>query len=306
MARDQLLRQAKRLLPKKPDSLFVRRFTGQWLDTRALADIMPDAGFRYSSTDQKNARLEVEYFFAEMLRENRPMTDFIDPDFTWTSGRLAKNIYGLKTGFDAKKSNSIHRVQLQKGGRYGGVLGQSAVLMATANGVDTQPVIRGVWVLENILGNPPPPPPNAVPPITPDTNGAKTPRELLVRHTRQKECAGCHRKIDPVGLVFENFDAVGKWRTRWPGIDQPVDSRTTLPDGTVIRDITDFRKWLTENIDLFSVCVAEKLMTYGTGRLPGYSERKEIAAIVHQNHSNGNGFQDLLLALIASETFQTK
>ena len=298
--------QAQRLLPSNAGAPMIVNFTGQWLDTRLLPDIMPDQKFGFLPSDEKSARLEVEYFFYEMLEKNRPMTDFIDPDFTWTSGRLAKNVYQLKGGFDKKKSNTIHRVSLPRGGRHGGVLGQAAVMMATANGVDTQPVLRGVWVLENILGTPPPPPPKAVPPITPDTAGAKTLRDLLSLHTSESSCAGCHRKIDPVGFVLENFDPVGRWRDRWPGIDQPIDTATVLPDGTDIRDVVDFKAWLVKNIDQFSECLAGKLMTYSTGRVLSYSERKEIAAIVKRNHENGNGFRDLVLALIESETFRTR
>lgn len=234
------------------------------------------------------------------------MTDFIDPDFTWTSGRIAKEVYGLTTGFDKKKANGLHRVNLQRGGRYGGLLGQSAVMMATANGVDTQPVVRGVWVLENILGMPPPPPPKSVPALTPDTQGATAPRDLLSAHTNSTSCAGCHRKIDPVGFVLENFDPVGKWRDQWPGINVDIDASSTLPDGTKIKDIVEFKAWLVDNIDLFSQCLADKLMTYATGRVLNYSERKEIEGIVALNTIDGNGFRDLVLSLVDSKTFRTK
>lgn len=301
-----LLSEAKRLMPKKADAPFVVNFTGQWLDTRKLPDIMPDPVFKFTQKDQLIATKEVEAFFFEMLNENRPMTDFIDPDFTWTSARIAKNIYGLKDGYDKKKPTTLHRVSMPRGGRHGGVLGQAAVMMATANGVDTQPVLRGVWVLENILGTPPPPPPKSVPALTPDTNGATTPRELLAAHTKEDSCAGCHRKIDPVGLALENFDPVGRWRERWPGSGVEVDSASTLPDGTSISGIVDLKAWLVDNVDQFSECLAEQLMTYATGRVPNYSERKQIARIVQRNHENGNGFRDLVLALIDSDVFRTK
>jgi len=298
--------EAQRLLPKRASSPLVRNFTGQWLDTRNLGDIMPDPSFRFSPSDEKSAAEEVEQFFLEMLKENRPMTDFIDPDFTWTSARLAENVYGLSEGFDKKKANTVHRVSLPRGGRVGGVLGNAAVMMATANGVDTQPVVRGVWVLENILGTPPPPPPKSVPALTPDTQGAKTPRDLLSAHTAAEDCAGCHRKIDPVGFVLENFDPVGRWRDEWPGIGVPVDSASVLPDGTEIRDVVDFKAWLVEHVDQFSECLAGHLLTYATGRVPNYSERKEIARIVAANQENGNGFRDLVLDLVESEIFRTK
>lgn len=301
-----LRNQANRLLPDGASAPMITHFTGQWLDTRLLPEIMPDPAFKFTSSDQKNAQSEVEYFFLEMLKKNRPMTDFIDPDFTWTSARLAKNIYGLTEGFDKKKGKDIHRVSLPRGGRYGGVLGNAAVMMATANGVDTQPVLRGVWVLRNVLGTPPPPPPKSVPALTPDTRGAKTPRDLLDAHTSEESCASCHNKIDPVGFALENFDPVGRWRDNWPGVNQPIDASSTLPDGTEIHDIVDFKRWLVENIDQFSECLAGHLMTYATGRVPNYTERKEIAAIVEKNHQSGNGFRDLLLALVESETFRTK
>ena len=301
-----LRRESKRLLPMKASSPLIVNFTGQWLDTRLLSEIMPDPRFQFRDKDVQSAKSEVEHFFFEMMKDNRPLTDFIDPDFTWTTARLAKNIYGLTQGFDKKKANAIHRVSLPRGGRFGGILGQSAVMMATANGVDTQPVLRGVWVLENVLGASPPPPPNAVPPITPDTTGAKTPRDLLRLHTSQSSCARCHRRIDPFGFVLENFDPVGRWRERWPGVEQPIDASAELSDGTEVRDVVDLKAWLVSNIDLFSECLAEKLMTYATGRVLNYSERKETAAIVKRNHQDGNRFLDLILALIESETFRTK
>ena len=301
-----LRKEAKKLLPKSAKAPMIENFTGQWLDTRLLSDIMPDPKFKFQAQDEVNARLEVQYFFYEMLKGNRPMSDFIDPDFTWTSGNIAKNIYGLTSGYDKKKANGLHRVELQRGGRVGGLLGQSAVMMATANGVDTQPVVRGVWVLENILGMPPPPPPKSVPALTPDTQGATTPRDLLAAHTSSASCAGCHRKIDPVGFVLENFDPVGKWRDKWPGINVDINASSTLHDGTKIKDVVDFKAWLVENIDLFSQCLAEKLMTYATGRILNYSERKEIEGIVALNSIDGYGFRDLLLSLIESQTFRTK
>ena len=298
--------EAARLLPRRPGEPFIVNFVGQWLDTRLLPEIMPDPRFKFSAADGQSAKSEVEHLFSEILRENRPMTDFIDPDFTWTTARLAQNVYSLKSGFDKKKKYNLHRITLPRRGRFGGVLGNPAVMMATANGVDTQPVLRGVWVLENILGMPPPPPPKSVPALTPDTRGSTTPRELLSAHTKEISCAGCHRKIDPVGFVLENFDPVGRWRKEWPGINQTIDASSTLPDGTAINDVVDFKAWLVKNIDQFSRCLAEKLMTYATGRVPNYSERKEIATIVATNHQTKNGFRDLLLALVGSDTFRTK
>lgn len=306
-----LQRESARLLPSDPESAMVQSFTSQWLDTNLLPQIMPDPVFKFSEGEIKMAEREVEHFFTEILTNNRPMTDFIDPDFHYTSPQFAKDNYQYPIDLEAGSAYASNKSEMQKlplprGGRFGGLLAQSAVMTATANGVDTQPVLRGVWVLENIIGNPPPEPPKNVPALTPDTRGATTPRELLAAHMADKACASCHRRIDPVGFMLENFDPVGNWREMWPKVDKPIDSTGILPDGTQINDITDFKAWLVDHIDLFSQCLSEKLMTYATGRVPNYAERHEIAQIVKQNHANGNGFRDLFFALVTSKTFRTK
>jgi hypothetical protein len=272
---------------------------------------MPDPRFDFDEARVGTARKETEMFFTEMLVRNLPMTDFIDPDFTFSTPEFLRVVYGItpppseEGGTEKGSPQSVHRIALERGTRFGGLLGQSAILMATANGVDTQPVIRGVWVLENILGTPPPPPPKNVPALTPDTRGSKSPRELLAAHTRDSACAVCHHRIDPVGLVLENYDPVGRWRTQWPRGGMPIDPRSVLPDGTVLEGPVDLKRWLVEHIDQFSQCVGEKLMTYATGRGLNFAKKREIRTIVKRNHNEGGGFRDLLLALIESKTFQT-
>jgi hypothetical protein len=307
-------REAERLLPKTHTAPMIQSFVGQWLGTRSLHGIMPDPKFRFDESSVDMAKFETERFFTEMLTENRPMTDFIDPDFTFSSVAFIQRNYGftppfaLKMGakLSPKEKQRQRRVEIPRGGRYGGLLGQSAILMATANGVDTQPVIRGVWMLENILGTPPPEPPKNVPALTPDTRGTTSPREQLAAHTSEPACASCHQRIDPLGLIMENFDPVGRWRSKWPGTEITIDTSAELPDGTTVKDIVEFKAWLVEHIDLFSSCVAEKLMTYATGRALNYTEKHEIRRIVEANHAAGNGFCDLLLALVESETFRTQ
>ena len=299
-------------MPDQPDNAMIKSFTGQWLDTNLLSEIMPDAVFMFSDAEITLAKKEAEWFFTEILSHNLPMTNFIDPDFVLTSRTFAKDNYQYDDASPESEpayydeEMKIERLPLTRGGRFGGLLGQSAVMMATANGVDTQPVLRGVWVLENILGMPPPEPPKNVPALTPDTRGTTTPRELLTAHTSEESCASCHKLIDPIGFVLENFDPVGNWRENWPKGDIPIDSSGVLPDGTEIADITELKSWIVAHIDLFSECISEKLLTYATGRVPNYSERKEIEEIVQHNRANGQGFQDLLLDLVTSETFRTK
>jgi len=158
--------------------------------------------------------------------------------------------------------------------------------------------------LENIIGMPPPEAPEDVPALTPDIRGATTPRELLSAHTKEAACAGCHKRIDPVGFVLENYDPVGRWREVWPKSKKKIDPTGVLPDGTKIKDVTELKKWLVENIDSFGLCLSEKLMTYATGRIPNYAERKELESIVSLNIDREKGFQDLLLDLIQSKTFR--
>ena len=309
-----LRREAARLMPKKPTDPMIRSFVGQWLDTKSLPGIMPDPKFNFDDEATALARQETETFFTEILTKNLPMQTFIDPDFTFSSIAFVQRNYGFtppaakeaKQPLSQAELSKFQRLAIDRGGRYGGLLGQAAILMATANGVDTQPVIRGAWVLENILGMPSPPPPKNVPALTPDTQGAKTPRDLLAAHTQESSCAICHARIDPVGFALENYDPVGRWRAKWPGSNAPIDASGTLPDGTVVNNPVEFKAWVVANIDLFSSCVAEKLLTYATGRVPNYAEQREIEKLVRANREAGKGFQDLVLDLIDSRTFRAR
>jgi len=253
-----------RLLKDRRSAAFVTAFTGQWLGIDRLDEIMPDARLLdFKASDRNAMRAETERFFAEILAKNRPLEAFIDPDFTYLNQDLATRIYGRK---DVKAKN-LARVSLPKDSPHGGLLGQASVMMATANGVDTEPVLRGVWVLENILGDPPPPPPADVPAITPDTRGTKTIRDLMAAHTTEKSCAGCHRQIDPPGFVLENFDPIGRWRTHYPVYDEknqrqdgpPVDAAAVMSDGTELGNVHDLKAHVVKHIDQFGACLAEKL-----------------------------------------------
>ena len=211
----------------------------------------------------------------------------------------------------------MQQVSIARDAKRGGLLSMPAVLMATANGVDTQPILRGVWVLENILGTPTPDPPNSVPALTPDTRGTKNPKERLTAHMASESCAACHKSIDPLGFVLENFDPIGRWREHYPryleqngkttrtdGLE--IDSTGMLPDGHELADIQDLKRWLKQNPEPFVRCISEKLLTYATGRQMSYRERKIIADIVHSQAENEYRFRDLLLRLVQSDIFRTK
>ena len=308
-----LARETRRLLSSKRVNNFINSFAGQWLDLRVLPDIMPDPRLINWNDNYLNAITdETEMFMSEILRENHTLDTFIDPNFTYMN-RFNARLYN----YPFEGNSAMKRVPIKRGSKYGGILGQASVMMATANGVDTQPVLRGVWLLENVLGDPPSEPPPDIPAVEPDTSGAKTIRELLERHQADASCASCHRKIDPLGFALENFDPVGRWRSHYPLYEkrgdktitlkgQPVDAIGQLPNGTHLEDVRDLKRYLVENIDIFSHCLTEKLMVYATGRTPSYGDRKVIDNIVAQAKDRGNGFQDLVVALVASGAFRAK
>lgn len=305
--------QTRRLLNHPRIGIFLNSFTGQWLDLRLLPQIMPDPRLlKWTAKDLAAVTAETEMFVEEILRENHPLETFIDANFTYLNRRNAK-LYGI----DFPKSDTMKRVTLPRESKRGGILAQASVLMATANGVDTQPVLRGAWMLENIFGTPTPPPPADVPAIEPDTTGAKSIRELLDRHKADASCARCHQKIDPPGFVLENFDPVGRYRKHYPvyrkksdGIvtlkGHPIDTSSVLPDGTALNNIADLRHYLIENPDIFSRCLTEKLLVYATGRPMNYGDHKVIDDIVAKVRKRGNGFQDLIVEIVLSNSFATK
>jgi hypothetical protein len=188
----------------------------------------------------------------------------------------------------------------------------AGVMMATANGVDTQPVLRGKWFLENILGEAPPPPPESVPALTPDTRGTKTIRDLMRAHTSEESCARCHSKLDPYGFVFESFDAIGQKRDHYPASGKkkeewaPVDTSATLPDGTLLQNSAELKRHLLADLRPFARCLAEKLFLYGAGRLPSYAERKALETLAEENLRPQRGLHDLLLDIVSHESFRSR
>jgi hypothetical protein len=321
LSKPEVLREhAARLLDAKQASDFIASFVPQWLDTRGIFAISPDP--RLGPYEAGYAFLldkEITQFVETLLRENRPLTDFIDPDFMITNHRVANRFYDLGLAeLPREKQWEMQRISIPRGGRVGGLLGLAGVMMATANGVDTHPVVRGKWVLENIVGEPPPPPPPSVPALTPDTRNARTIRELMAAHTKDASCAGCHRKMDPYGLVLENYDAIGRWRDSYPVFTTGADGRTTatpglpidaaarLPDDTLLRDVLDLKRHLVARVDQFAGCLAEQLFVFGAGRVPDYAERRELQAAAARVLATKGGFRDLILAVIDTESFRTR
>ena len=188
-------------------------------------------------------------------------------------------------------------------------MGHASILTASANGIDTSPVIRGIWVLENILGTPPSPPPPDVEPLEPDIRGATTIRDQLDKHREVETCYECHRKIDPLGFALENYNPIGGWRDSYPRGQQEgplIDASGELPNGEHFSGIREFKEALANREDQFVRCLTEKLLAYSMGRTLEYTDRPEVDQIIEKTLDSGTGLQDLVLAIVESEAFRTK
>jgi hypothetical protein len=296
---------------------FVTDFTGQWLHLRQINDTTPDEKLygKFDELLRVSMVWESEGFFRKMLDDDLPIVNFLDSDWAMLNQRLARH-YGI----EGVQGIEMRKVQLPPNSVRGGVLTQAAVLKVTANGTTTSPVLRGVWVLENILGHPTPPPPPNVGGIEPDIRGATTIREQLDKHRHVESCAVCHRKIDPPGFALESFDPIGDYRVNylrwkvtnaekgWGNVEQgaPVDSSGKLASGEAFDNIRQFKKLLVARKDNFARCLTEKLLTYGLGREMGFSDRDAVAAIIKQADAHDRGLRSLIHAVIESETFATR
>jgi hypothetical protein len=292
--------EVRRMLRDPRSEAFVDGFLDSWLRLRDLGSMPPDAGkfSDYYRFDLKSAmREETRLFARRLIDENLSVVNFLDSDFTYVNKPLAR-LYGV----DPPQGPGFELVSLRDD-RRGGLLGQASVLTVTANGIDTSPVVRGVWLLENMLGTPPSPPPPDVPPLDPDVRGAKSIREQLEKHRSVASCYDCHRKIDPLGFALEHFDAIGKWRETYAG-KAAIDAAGELPSGQTFDDVQGFKKVLVERKDQFVAALAGKLLSYATGRLSGPADRVHVQRIVRQLGERGDGFRDLIELVATSEPFR--
>ena len=296
--RSGLSAQVTRMLADSRSNRFVRHFVRRWLDLDNIGTMPPSEDFlEYYRDNLENAmRKETETFFRHVLDHNLSLREFLDADYSFLNRELA-----LHYGIEGVRGNELQRVSL-KGSRRGGLPGHGAFLTASANGVDTSPVVRGIYVLEKLLGYTPPPPPPDVPMIEPDIRGAVTIREQLLKHREIATCAECHRKIDPLGFALENFDAIGGWRDEY-GKKNPIDSAGKLPGGDSFRTFPEFRKLLVDRQDQFNRCLSEKLMTYALGRELEVGDRPGIDEILAELDGNKGGLRELIRLVVLSKPF---
>jgi hypothetical protein len=263
---------------------------------------------------------ETRGFITHLNQRNLSLANVIHSDFAMLNGRLAKH-YGIPD----VRGVELQKVKLPPESHRGGVLTQASILKVNANGTNTSPIVRGVWVMERILGAEPPPPPSGIPGVEPDIRGATTLREQLAKHSEMESCQGCHRVIDPPGFALENYDVIGGWRERFRSLGEgervdlkvegrqvryklglPVDAAGQLADGKTFQNLADLQKLLLADQDKVARCVIEKLLTFATGRPMGFSDRHEMERLVAQSKAQGHKMRDLIHAVIQSEHFLSK
>jgi len=300
---DVLRQQVERMLSDDRASALVENFVGQWLGLRKLGEMPPDPETNrtyYEDNLEDAMRQETHLFFRHILEGNRRLSDFIDSDYTFLNPALARH-YGLPV----PPEDRFRKVHLSADSHRGGLLGQASILTATSNGVESQPVIRGVWVLENLLGTPPSPPPPDIEPLEPDTRGVSTIRQLMEKHRNNPTCYECHRKIDPIGLAMEHYDHVGQWRDRYTK-HLPIDATAELANGAVIKGPEGIKSILKQHPEKFEQCLTEKLLVYALGRRLSFTDRDDVDRITETIQKEELGLRDLIHQVVTSEAFQSK
>ena len=314
--------EAERLIDSPGFDRFVQSFTNYWLDLRNIRRDEPDIRlhpeYRFDDYLIESMQRETQTFFEAMIRDNLPSSVLADANFVYANDRLARH-YGLSPVIGSK----MQKIVLPNDSPYGGLLTQAAILKVTANGTSTSPVVRGAWIMERLIGQPPPPPPASVPAVEPDVRGAKTIRELLALHAKLESCAGCHARFDPVGLALENFDILGAWRTRYRGLEvgeritgidraghdfayafaEPVNASGQLLDGRRFQDIHELKAILAGNPRQLARNLLHQFTLYATGTPVRFSDRAEIESILDACEKDGYRVRDLVRALVQSRMF---
>jgi hypothetical protein len=294
--------QVRRMLADPKSTRWMNDFVGQWLTIRNLQAQEPDAGIFPNFDDNLRDAMtkETELFFESQIRGDRSLLELLRADYTYLNQRLAEH-YGIAGVY----GSHFRRVPVADPARQG-LLGQASVLTVTSYAHRTSVVLRGKWVLENLLGTPPPPPPPNVPPLKENERGAKPTslRERMEEHRKNPVCASCHSRMDPIGFALENFDAIGHWRDNDSGA--PIDSSSTLADGTKIASPASFHEALLANGDQFVGTVIEKLFAYALGRSVEYYDQPTVRQLIRQSAKNNYRWSSLVLDIVSSKPFQMR
>jgi len=318
--------EVDRLLDKPEAKRFVKEFLNSWLKLDEINDTDPDRELYPEYAGDwwlvNSMVQESRLYFADLIAGNRPARNIIDADYTFVDERLARH-YGVPGVFGP----SFRRKSLPAKSPYGGILTQAAVLKVTANGTVTSPVLRGVYVMERLLGDPPSPPPPSVPAVEPDIRGAATIRELLKKHRADASCASCHKKIDPPGFALESFDVMGRWRKNYRSLAQgservegvgrsgnefvhyigkEVDASGVTPRGGHFDDIRQFKKLLLQDEEAIARNLTEQLLVYATGAPVGFADRDDVSAILEKSRVSAFGVRTIIHEITRSPLFLRK
>ena len=299
---EMLEQQVRRMLADPRSEALVKNFAAQWLFLRNLQSFVPDQQEfpNFDDNLRQAMRKETELFFGSLIREDRSVLDLLDANYTFVNERLARH-YGIPNVY----GTNFRRVTLSDNNRRG-LLGQGAVLAVTSYPNRTSPVLRGKWILENVLGTPPPPPPPNVPALKDGNEGGRvlSVRERMEEHRKNPACASCHKIMDPLGFSLENFDATGRWRTKEPG--GAIDASGQLADGSPVDGPVALRQALLKHSDQFVRTLTEKLLTYGLGRGLEYYDMPVVRAIANDAQAHDNRFSSIVLGIVQSPSFRMK
>jgi hypothetical protein len=299
-----LAQQVSRMLRDPRAKALVENFGGQWLLTRnvRLATPNPDEFMAWDENLREAFQRETEMFFESMFTENRGVLDLLTADYTFLNEQLA-TFYGIPHVY----GGHFRRVTLPEGSPRRGLLGKGSILLVTSYADRTSPVLRGKWLLENLLGAPPPEPPANVPPLDEATSAlgpGATMRQRMERHRANPQCAACHARMDPLGFALENFDAIGMWRTT--EFDKPIDASGTMADGTRFSGPGELQQVLLARGDEFAATVADKLTTYALGRGAEYYDMPALRQILKRTKGDNYRWSSLVQAIVESTPFQMR
>jgi mono/diheme cytochrome c family protein len=298
-----LEQQVRRMLADPRSESLVTNFAAQWLYLRDIAAKQPDEILfaDFDETLRAAMQRETELFIGSVFRGNRSVLDLLTANYTFLNERLARH-YGVPN----VKGSYFRRITFPDGSVRGGLLGQGSVLTITSYSTRTSPVLRGKWVLENLLSAAPPPPPADVPSLKTETAPGKplTLREAMIQHRAAPTCAGCHARMDPIGFAMENFDAVGRWRER--DGQQPIDATGVFPEGTKFEGITGLKKELLRQPEQFVGTVAERLLMYAIGRNLQYYDAPTVRAVMREAEPANYTLRSLVLGIAKSRPFQMR
>jgi hypothetical protein len=294
--------QVHRMLADPKAEALVTNFAGQWLHLRNIPNLLPNSDLFPDFDDnlRQSMRRETELLFGSIIHEDRDVLDLLTADYTFVNERLARH-YGIPDIYGSR----FRRVAITNDARRG-LLGQSGILAVTSHAERTSPVVRGKFILENILGTPVPPPPPDVPVLKEAAAGEKpkTMREQMAEHRANPACATCHKVMDPIGFALENFDAVGAWRTHEAG--GAIDASGELADGTHIDGVVSLREALVRRPELFASTLTEKLLTYGLGRGIDYYDMPAVRAIVRDASRDDYRFSSIVMGIVTSTPFRMR